>query len=146
MKDSNGYQKEHLAREMAEPVNNQYVITGPVYSELSFDEEHQKVYRHHKTLVDHLRLCFRCTPQRAKSAALHLFPVASWLPAYQIKKWLLSDIVSGISTGLVAILQGLAFALLANVPPSYGLYAAFFPVVIYFFFGTSRHISTKKSG
>ncbi|KAL7976267.1 hypothetical protein Chor_002486 [Crotalus horridus] len=106
MKDSNGYQKEHLARERVEAVNNQYVITGPVYSDLSFDEEHQKVHRHHKTLVDHLRLCFRCTPQRAKSAALHLFPVASWLPAYQIKKWLLSDIVSGISTGLVAILQG----------------------------------------
>uniref|UniRef100_A0A670YZ19 Solute carrier family 26 member 3 n=1 Tax=Pseudonaja textilis TaxID=8673 RepID=A0A670YZ19_PSETE len=87
------------------------------------------------------RCLFRCTPQRVKSAALHLFPVASWLPAYQIKNWLLSDIVSGISTGLVAILQGLAFALLANVPPSYGLYAAFFPVVVYFFFGTSRHIS-----
>ncbi|KAM3833265.1 chloride anion exchanger [Vipera latastei] len=139
MEDSNSYQKKHFVREMAE--NNQYVITGPVYSDLSFDEEHQKVHRHHKTLLDHLRLCFRCTPQRAKSAALHLFPVASWLPAYQIKNWLLSDLVSGISTGLVAILQGLAFALLANVPPSYGLYAAFFPVVIYFFFGTSRHIS-----
>uniref|UniRef100_A0A670Z5C7 Solute carrier family 26 member 3 n=1 Tax=Pseudonaja textilis TaxID=8673 RepID=A0A670Z5C7_PSETE len=126
---------------MVGPVSNQYVVTRPVYSDLSFDEEYQKIHRHHKTLMDHLRLCFRCTPQRVKSAALHLFPVASWLPAYQIKNWLLSDIVSGISTGLVAILQGLAFALLANVPPSYGLYAAFFPVVVYFFFGTSRHIS-----
>ncbi|XP_015746211.1 chloride anion exchanger [Python bivittatus] len=126
---------------MVETVGNQYVIARPIYSDLSFDEEHQKVHRYHKTLVDHLRVCFRCTPQRVKRTALNLFPVASWLPAYQIKNWLLSDIVSGISTGLVAILQGLAFALLANVPPSYGLYAAFFPVVIYFFFGTSRHIS-----
>ncbi|XP_070610797.1 chloride anion exchanger [Erythrolamprus reginae] len=122
-------------------MSKQYVVARSVYSDLSFDEEHQKVHRSHKTLVDHLRLCFRCTPQRVKSAGLQLFPVASWLPAYQIKNWLLSDIVSGISTGLVAILQGLAFALLANVPPSYGLYAAFFPVVVYFFFGTSRHIS-----
>uniref|UniRef100_A0A6I8PDF8 Solute carrier family 26 member 3 n=1 Tax=Ornithorhynchus anatinus TaxID=9258 RepID=A0A6I8PDF8_ORNAN len=50
-------------------------------------------------------------------------------------------VVSGISTGLVAVLQGLAFSLLVNIPPEYGLYAAFFPVVVYFFFGTSRHIS-----
>ncbi|KAE8616232.1 hypothetical protein XENTR_v10008751 [Xenopus tropicalis] len=60
---------------------------------------------------------------------------------YRFKEWILSDIVSGISTGLVAVLQGLAFALLVNVTPGYGLYAAFFPVITYFFFGTSRHIS-----
>ncbi|XP_047245612.1 chloride anion exchanger-like isoform X2 [Girardinichthys multiradiatus] len=60
---------------------------------------------------------------------------------YRIKEWLFSDIVSGISTGLVAVLQGLAYCLLASLPPWYGLFAAFFPVVIYFFLGTSRHIS-----
>uniref|UniRef100_A0A803VX63 Solute carrier family 26 member 3 n=1 Tax=Ficedula albicollis TaxID=59894 RepID=A0A803VX63_FICAL len=67
--------------------------------------------------------------------------IVSWLPAYRFREWILSDIVSGINTGLVAVLQGLAFALLVNVPPSYGLYAAFFPVLVYFIFGTSRHIS-----
>uniref|UniRef100_A0A8D0KPW9 Solute carrier family 26 member 3 n=1 Tax=Strix occidentalis caurina TaxID=311401 RepID=A0A8D0KPW9_STROC len=70
-----------------------------------------------------------------------LFPIISWLPAYRFREWILSDIVSGINTGLVAVLQGLAFALLVNVPPSYGLYAAFFPNLVYFIFGTSRHIS-----
>uniref|UniRef100_A0A8C6K2G3 SLC26A/SulP transporter domain-containing protein n=1 Tax=Melopsittacus undulatus TaxID=13146 RepID=A0A8C6K2G3_MELUD len=73
--------------------------------------------------------------------ALGLFPIASWLPVYRFREWILSDIVSGINTGLVAVLQGLAFALLVNVPPGYGLYAAFFPVLVYFIFGTSRHIS-----
>ncbi|NXN99496.1 S26A3 protein, partial [Rhinopomastus cyanomelas] len=82
-----------------------------------------------------------CSPQRVKRIALHLFPVVSWLPAYRFREWILSDIVSGINTGLVAVLQGLAFALLVNVPPGYGLYAAFFPVLVYFIFGTSRHIS-----
>nr|XP_008109798.1 PREDICTED: chloride anion exchanger [Anolis carolinensis] len=126
---------------MVEPAGNQYVVARPVYSDILFDQEHEKVHRYHKTFMDHLRVCFSCTPQKAKKIALNLFPIISWLPAYRVKDWILSDIVSGISTGLVAVLQGLAFALLVNIPPSYGLYAAFFPVIIYFFFGTSRHIS-----
>ncbi|NXX74372.1 S26A3 protein, partial [Urocolius indicus] len=84
---------------------------------------------------------YSCSPQKVKKIALGLFPIVSWLPAYRFKEWILSDIVSGINTGLVAVLQGLAFALLVNVPPGYGLYAAFFPNLVYFIFGTSRHIS-----
>lgn len=42
------------------------------------------------------------------------------------------------------VFPGLAFALLVNIPPSYGLYAAFFPVITYFFLGTSKHISVGK--
>ncbi|XP_042540648.1 chloride anion exchanger [Dipodomys spectabilis] len=126
---------------MIEPIGNQYVVARPVYSLNTFGEEHKKKHRHHKTFLDHLKLCCRCSPQKVKRIALSLFPIASWLPAYRIKEWLLSDIVSGISTGLVAVLQGLAFALLVNIPPRYGLYAAFFPVITYFFLGTSRHIS-----
>ncbi|XP_015261488.1 PREDICTED: chloride anion exchanger [Gekko japonicus] len=126
---------------MVEPVGNQYVVARPVYSEVLFDEEHQKVHRYHKTFADHLRVFFSCSPQKAKKITLDLLPILSWLPAYNLKGWILNDIVSGISTGMVAVLQGLPFALLANVPPGYGLYAAFFPVIVYFFFGTSRHIS-----
>lgn len=37
--------------------------------------------------------------------------------------------------------SGLAFSLLASLPPSYGLYTAFFPMLTYFFLGTSKHIS-----
>ncbi|XP_006198582.1 chloride anion exchanger [Vicugna pacos] len=126
---------------MIEPIGNQYVVSRPVYSANAFGEEHKKKQRYHKTFLDRLKQCCSCSPQKAKKIALSLFPVASWLPAYRIREWLLSDIVSGISTGLVAVLQGLAFALLVTIPPSYGLYAAFFPVIIYFFLGTSRHIS-----
>ncbi|XP_005148504.2 chloride anion exchanger [Melopsittacus undulatus] len=126
---------------MVEPLGNHYVVARPVYSEKLFNEEHEKLHRYHKTFWDHLKLYFRCSPQRVKKVALGLFPIASWLPVYRFREWILSDIVSGINTGLVAVLQGLAFALLVNVPPGYGLYAAFFPVLVYFIFGTSRHIS-----
>lgn len=47
-----------------------------------------------------------CDLKRAKNAALSLLPFIGWMRIYQLKEWLLSDIVSGVSTGLVAVLQG----------------------------------------
>ncbi|XP_039304504.1 solute carrier family 26 member 6 isoform X3 [Solenopsis invicta] len=37
--------------------------------------------------------------------------------------------------------QGMAYALLGNLPPVVGIYMAFFPVFVYFLFGTSKHVS-----
>uniref|UniRef100_A0AAQ5Y284 STAS domain-containing protein n=1 Tax=Amphiprion ocellaris TaxID=80972 RepID=A0AAQ5Y284_AMPOC len=119
----------------------QYVVTRPLYSEEAFAEEHEKVYRQRKTILDHIKQYFTWDAKRAKNAALSLLPIIGWVKIYQIKQWLLGDIVSGISTGLVAVLQGLAYCLLASLPVRYGLFSAFFPVIIYFFLGTSRHIS-----
>ncbi|KAI4897763.1 hypothetical protein NFI96_033921 [Prochilodus magdalenae] len=118
-----------------------YVVTRQLYSEDTFVDEHEKVQRKHKTLLDHVKQYFTCSSTRAKNAALSVLPIIGWMKLYRVKEWILGDIVSGVSTGLVAVLQGLAYSLLASLPAWYGLYAAFFPVIIYFFLGTSRHIS-----
>ncbi|XP_074553841.1 chloride anion exchanger-like [Halichoeres trimaculatus] len=119
----------------------QYVVARPLYSEESFSKEHEKVYRHRKTMLEHVKQYLTCDAKRAKNAALSLLPIIGWMKVYRFKEWLLNDIVSGVSTGLVAVLQGLAYCLLASLPPWYGLFSAFFPIITYFFLGTSRHIS-----
>ncbi|XP_069833411.1 chloride anion exchanger-like [Dendropsophus ebraccatus] len=126
---------------MEDCMENKYLVARPIYSEDAFITDHEIVERHHTTTLDLLKRSCSCSSKKAKRIALSFLPIASWLPAYRLKEWLLSDIISGVTTGLVAVLQGLAYALLANVSPGYGLYTSFFPVVVYFFLGTSRHIS-----
>uniref|UniRef100_A0A8D2J9C9 Solute carrier family 26 member 10 n=1 Tax=Varanus komodoensis TaxID=61221 RepID=A0A8D2J9C9_VARKO len=86
----------------------------------------------------------------SRAAALHLLrrrlPIASWLPRYQPRKWLLGDVVAGgiMSLVLFALATGMAFALLTSVAPVYGLYTSFFPALLYMLFGTGHHVSTGK--
>ncbi|XP_060622147.2 solute carrier family 26 member 6 isoform X1 [Anolis sagrei] len=83
----------------------------------------------------------RCSASTAKSLLFRFIPILTWLPRYPVKEWLLGDIISGFSVGIMHLPQGLAYSLLAGLPPVFGLYSAFYPVLVYFFFGTSRHIS-----
>lgn len=64
-----------------------------------------------QTLVHKVQECFisvksSCDSKRAKNAVLSLLPIIGWMRIYRVKEWLLGDVVSGISTGLVAIMQG----------------------------------------
>ena len=84
-----------------------------------------------------------CTCSRA-SAKRFLFahlPALQLLCTYEWRKWLLWDVIAGLSVGVIHIPQGMGFALVTSVPPALGLYSSLFPVLIYFLFGTSRHIS-----
>lgn len=67
-------------------------------------------------------------------------PVLDWLPYYK-KNELGGDISAGLTVGIMLIPQGMAYAMIAGLPPIYGLYAAFIPQIIYAFFGTSRQLS-----
>ncbi|MEQ8241547.1 MAG: SulP family inorganic anion transporter, partial [Cyclobacteriaceae bacterium] len=68
------------------------------------------------------------------------FPITQWLPSYK-KSQLNGDVFAGITVGIMLIPQGMAYALIAGLPPVYGLYASIVPQVIYALFGTSRQLS-----
>ncbi len=67
-----------------------------------------------------------------------LFPIYNDLLNYK-KSALFSDLISGLSIAIIVIPQGLAYAMIAGLPPIYGLYAALISQFIYGLMGTSRH-------
>lgn len=66
-------------------------------------------------------------------------PILSWLPGYK-KEYLSGDFSAGLTVGVMLIPQGMAYAMIAGLPPVYGLYAALVPQVVYAIFGTSRQL------
>ena len=53
-----------------------------------------------------------------------------------------ADLIAGITVALVLIPQSMAYAQLAGLPPYYGLYAAFLPVIIAALWGSSAQLAT----
>ena len=51
------------------------------------------------------------------------------------------DLVAGLTVGVMLIPQGMAYSLLAGMPPIYGLYASLVPLIVYAIFGSSRHLA-----
>ena len=67
-------------------------------------------------------------------------PIISWLPKYK-KLNFGSDLSAGLTVGVMLIPQGMAYAMLAGMPPIYGLYASTIPLIAYAIFGTSRQLA-----
>jgi SulP family sulfate permease len=51
------------------------------------------------------------------------------------------DLVAGITVAILLIPQGMAYALIAGLPPIFGLYAALTPQIVYALMGTSRQLA-----
>lgn len=75
-----------------------------------------------------------------KSLLDRYIPITDWLRNYQPSN-LSHDIRAGLTVGVLLIPQSMAYALLAGLPPVYGLYASIVPLVIYALLGTSRQLS-----
>ena len=77
----------------------------------------------------------------------------SWVPKYNFTKFR-GDLIAAIAVGLMIIPQGMAYALLAGLPPIYGmsdllseahflegLYTAWMPLFVYSIFGSSHELA-----
>lgn len=64
----------------------------------------------------------------------------TWITDYKSVD-LKSDLLAGITVAVLLIPQGMAYALIAGLPPIYGLYAALTPQIVYAVLGTSRQLA-----
>ncbi|PNS15259.1 Sulfate permease 2 [Sphaceloma murrayae] len=83
----------------------------------------------------------RATPRVALEYVVDKVPIVGWLPRYN-PRWLISDVVAGLTLGIMLIPQSLAYAQIADIPVEYGLMASWLPATIYAFMGTSKDLST----
>lgn len=56
------------------------------------------------------------------------------------RRTLRADFIAGLTGAIIALPQGLAFAMIAGLPPVYGLYTAIIPPIIAGIFGSSLHM------
>jgi MFS superfamily sulfate permease-like transporter len=85
----------------------------------------------------------RCAPSRhcAKKTLTNRLPGIRLITRYRIVDNLFADLLAGFNVAIMHIPQGMAYSLLCTLSPIYGLYTSFYPNLIYWIFGTSRHIS-----
>lgn len=69
-----------------------------------------------------------------------IIPAIRWLRDYRRSDFK-KDLTAGILVATLLIPQGMAYAMLAGLPPVMGLYASTLPLVLYTLFGSSRHLA-----
>ncbi len=67
------------------------------------------------------------------------FPFLNWLPSVN-RSTLKADFIAGITGAVIVLPQGVAFALIAGLPPIYGLYTAMVTPIVAALFGSSYHL------
>ncbi|MEF9955968.1 MAG: sulfate permease [Acinetobacter sp.] len=69
-----------------------------------------------------------------------LFPAKDWLSHYQFATFK-SDLVAALIVLAMLVPQGMAYAMLAGLPPIMGIYASILPMIVYAFTGSSSTLS-----
>lgn len=79
----------------------------------------------------------RAAPRAAMEYCLDKVPIVGWLPKYNYR-WLVNDVIAGLTLGIMLIPQSLAYAKIATMPVQYGLMSSWLPGILYAIMGTSK--------
>lgn len=120
--------------------SNKIQISRPIYWTHEFIKTHQLDIKQ-EPKINWFKKVFQKICKCSIERVTGMFPVINLLRTYNIKSYLLNDIVAGMTVGFMQLPQGMAYALLSGLPAVVGLYMGFFPVVFYCILGTSRHLS-----
>ena len=85
-----------------------------------------------------------CKQSSTCSILSRYIPSAHWLPKYfsteNVSSIIIFDIIAGITVGIMAIPQSMAYANIASLPPVCGMYTSMISAIVYPFFGTSGQL------
>jgi high affinity sulfate transporter 1 len=81
---------------------------------------------------------------RTSSGIAGWIPAAGWLRSYD-SRWLANDLVGGLTASSVVIPQAMAYAAIAGLPLTAGLYTSLVPLIVYALMGTSRPLSVTTT-
>ncbi len=70
---------------------------------------------------------------------LKFLPFLQWKSMIN-RRTIRADLVAGLTGAVIVLPQGVAFAIIAGLPPEYGLYSAMVPAIIAALFGSSHHL------
>ena len=80
------------------------------------------------------------SPKSGGKAITDYLPFLDWLVHYR-RQDLVGDLMGGVIVAIMLVPQGMAYAMLAGLPPEIGLYASIVPLIIYGLLGTSRTLA-----
>ncbi|TGZ67114.1 hypothetical protein CRM22_004962 [Opisthorchis felineus] len=121
------------------PVELDYNIARRVFNVEDFRTAYNGVHKEKTHLLPRLKQS--CRSFSCRNIVSYILPFYSILASFYTLRAFLHDVIAGITMSILHVPQGMAYGYLAGLRPINGLYTSFFPPLVYFFFGTSRHIS-----
>uniref|UniRef100_A0A5S6Q866 STAS domain-containing protein n=1 Tax=Trichuris muris TaxID=70415 RepID=A0A5S6Q866_TRIMR len=116
-------------------------LRRPIYRQEDVDRCAKRKESEHLSLLSQVRVPRRVSTKGLWMCIQRRVPCFSWLPKYNFKVDFVSDVISGLTVGVMMIPQSMAYGSLAGLDAAHGLYTSFFAAIFYFLFGTSRHNS-----
>ncbi|CAL8087215.1 unnamed protein product [Calicophoron daubneyi] len=122
------------------PTNFDYVISRRVLNSREFEEQYGEIQEFKPPSLGR-RIRNSVKSFSALRTLTNFFPFCSIISSVYTLNAFVSDVLAGLTMSVLHVPQGMAYGYLAGIKPINGLYSSFFPPLMYFFLGTSRHVS-----